>query len=81
MPDTERRFQLLAEQFAVLEHNLSRSQNPERRAELLRGMNTVIVIEELDQLILANQSWLDSKLASIAPASTPYRASSTGARG
>jgi hypothetical protein len=34
-------------------------------------MNTVIVIEELDQLILANQTWMDSKLASIAPTNRP----------
>jgi len=67
MPESERRFQPLVEQFAVLEHNLSRSQNPERRAELLKGMNTVIVVEELDQLILGNRSWLDSKLGSIEP--------------
>ena len=67
MPDTDRRFQLLAEQFKVLEHNLRVSQNAEQRAELLKGMNTVIVIEELDQLILGNQSWLDSQLASMAP--------------
>jgi hypothetical protein len=66
MPDTERRFQVLAEQFALLEHNLSVSENPEQRAELLKGMNTVIVIEELDQLILSRQSWLDSKLTSMA---------------
>jgi len=61
MPDTQRRFEMLAEQFAVLEHNLSASQNAEQRAEVLKGMNTVIVIEELDQLILANQTWLDSR--------------------
>jgi len=67
MPDTERRFELLARQFAVLEHNLSVSRNAEQRAELLKGMNTVIVIEELDQLILANQSWLDSKLVGTIP--------------
>jgi len=67
MRDTEHRFELLAKQFKVLEHTLSVSRNAEQRAELLEGMNTVIVIEELDQLILANQSWLDSKLASMAP--------------
>jgi hypothetical protein len=67
MSYSEKRFQLLAEQFKVLEHNLSVSQNAEQRQELLKAMNTVIVIEELDQLILGNQTWLDSKLASIAP--------------
>jgi len=66
MPETERRFQVLAEQFALLEHNLTVSENAEQRAELLKGMNIVIVIEELDQLILGNQSWLESKLTSIA---------------
>ena len=71
MSHTEQRFQLLAEQFKVLEHNPSVSRNAEQRQELLKAMNTVIVIEELDQLILGNQTWLDSKLASIAPANRP----------
>jgi hypothetical protein len=71
MSYTEQRFHLLAEQFKVLEHNLSVSQNAEQRQELLKAMNTVIVIEELDQLILGNQTWLDSKLASIAPTNRP----------
>ena len=70
MPDTERRFQVLAEQFALLEHNLTVSENAEQRAELLKGMNIVIVIEELDQLILGNQSRLESKLTSIAQQTT-----------
>ena len=68
MRDTEQRFELLAKQFKVLERTLSVSRNAEQRAELLKGMNTVIVIEELDQLILANQSWLDSKLVGPGPA-------------
>jgi hypothetical protein len=67
MRDTEQRFELLAKQFKVLEHNLSESRNAEQRAELLEGMNTVIIIEELDQLILANQFWLDSKLVGTVP--------------
>jgi hypothetical protein len=72
MPDTEQRFELLAKQFKVLEHTLSASRNAEQRAELLEGMNTVIVIEELDQLILANQSWLDSKLVGTVPTNDFY---------
>ena len=63
---------MLAEQFKVLEHNLSMSRNAEQRAEVLKGMNTVIVIEELDQLILANQSWLDSKLVGTVPTNDFY---------
>jgi hypothetical protein len=62
---------MLVEQFKVLERNLRVSRNSEQRAEVLKGMNTVIVIEELDQLILANQTWMDSKLASIAPTNRP----------
>jgi hypothetical protein len=54
MRETERRFQVLVEQFAVLERNLSTSQNAEQRAELLEGMNAVLVIEELDHLILSS---------------------------
>ena len=68
MPDTKQRFELLAKEFKVLERNLSVSRNAEQRAELLEAMNTVIVIEELDQLVLANQSWLDSKLVGTVPA-------------
>jgi hypothetical protein len=72
MSDTEQRFEVLAKQFKVLEHNLSVSRNAEQRAELLKGMNTVIVIEELDQLILANQSWLDSELVGAVPSNDLY---------
>jgi hypothetical protein len=72
MSDTEQRFEVLAKQFKVLEHNLSVSRNAEQRAELLKGMNTVIVIEELDQLILANQSWLDSELVGSVPSNDLY---------
>jgi hypothetical protein len=72
MSDTEQRFEVLAKQFKVLEHNLSVSRNAEHRAELLKGMNTVIVIEELDQLILANQSWLDSELVGSVPSNDLY---------
>ena len=71
MPDPEQRFELLAQQFKVLEQNLSVSRNAEQRMELLEGMNTVIVIEELDQLILANQSWLDSTLVGAVPTNYP----------
>jgi hypothetical protein len=67
MPDTKQKFHLLADQFAVLEKNLRAAESAEQRAELLRKMNALIVIEELDQLILANESSLDSNLASIAP--------------
>ena len=74
-PDTQQRFQHLTEKFEVLERNLSACQNREQRRKLLSGM--VIVIEELDQLILANQTWLDSKLASVAPANKSPRACST----
>jgi hypothetical protein len=72
MSVTEQRFEVLAKQFKVLEHNLSVSRNAEHRAELLKGMNTVIVIEELDQLILANQSWLDSELVGSVPSNDLY---------
>jgi hypothetical protein len=72
MSVTEQRFEVLAKQFKVLEHNLSVSRNAEQRAELLKGMNTVIVIEELDQLILANQSWLDSELVGAVPSNDLY---------
>lgn len=72
MPDTENRFELLAKQFKVLEHDLSASRNAEQRAELLEGMNTVIIIEELDQLIIANQLLLDSILDGTAPTNNSF---------
>jgi hypothetical protein len=84
MRDPQQCFQMLAEQFKVLEHDLRLSRNAEQRAELLKGMNTVLVIEELDQLILANQSWLDSSLAGTAstnrPLSTPPTNRTTATR-
>jgi hypothetical protein len=55
--------------FSATAANLRAAQSAEQRAELLRRMNAPIVIEELNQLILANQSSLDSNLASIAPSS------------
>ena len=51
MADTEKKFQLLADQFAALEKSLIAAQSAEQRAQLLKRMNAVIVIEELDQLI------------------------------
>jgi hypothetical protein len=74
VPDIKQKFHLLADQFAMVEKNLRVAQSAEQRAELLRRMNALIVIEELDQLILASQSSLDSNLASIAPNSGSYLA-------
>jgi hypothetical protein len=71
MSDPEQRFRLLAEQFKMLEHNLRVSQNAEQRAELLKGMSTVIVIEELDQLILNDLPRLNSNLASVISINRP----------
>ena len=71
MRETEQTFHLLAKQFEVLEHDLQASQSAEQRAELLKRMNALIVIEELD-LIRANQSSLDSEL-STAPNRGPSR--------
>ena len=71
MPDTERRFQVLAEQFAVLEKNLRDCTDQERRRELLSAMLIVIVNEELDQLVLNDMSRLNSNLISMAPTNRP----------
>jgi hypothetical protein len=79
MPDTEKRSNWLADQFAVLEKNLRAAPSAEQRAELLKRMNAVIVIEELDQLILVNQSPLDSELSTV-PTSVPYRSPDPQAR-
>jgi hypothetical protein len=73
-------FQSLPEQFAAVERNFRVAQSAEQRAELLKRMNAVIVIEELDQLILANQSSLNSKLASISPPVAPIAHAETQER-
>ena len=65
MPDSQKRFQVLADQFEVLENNVSECQNQEQRRELLREM--LVVIEELDQLVSNDLTRLDSKLESITP--------------
>jgi len=71
MPDSQKRFQVLADQFEVLEGNVSECQNQEQRRELLREM--LVVIEELDQLVSNDLSRLDSKLDSTAPSNPPLR--------
>jgi hypothetical protein len=62
MPDSGHRFESLSEQFEVLRQKLVESQNVRDRRELLREM--LIVLEELDELVLKDPSWLDSKLVS-----------------
>jgi len=71
MRDTEQRFQCLTERFAVLEKNLRECVDPEQRKDLLSEMLIVIINEELDQLILNDQSRLNSKLDSTAPSNPP----------
>jgi hypothetical protein len=65
MPDRQKRFQVLADQFKVLEGNVSECQNQEQRRELLREM--LVVIEELDQLVSSDLTRLDSQPDSTAP--------------
>ena len=69
MPDSQKRFQVLADQFEVLEGNVSECQNQEQRRELLREM--LVVIEELDQLVSNDLARLDSKPDSTAPSNPP----------
>ena len=69
MPDSQKRFQVLADQFKVLEGNVSECQNQEQRRELLREM--LVVIEELDQLVSSDLARLDSKPDSTAPSDPP----------
>jgi hypothetical protein len=70
MPDTEQRFQLVAELFEVVEHNLLRCRKRRHRRKLLRQM--LIIIEELDQFVLNDLSWLGPHLASAAPNKRPF---------
>jgi hypothetical protein len=65
MPDSQKVFQMLADQFEVLENNVSKCQTPEQRRELLREM--LVVIEQLDQLVSNDLSKLESKADSTAP--------------
>ena len=69
MPDSQKRFQVLADQFKVLEGNVSECQNQEQRRELLREM--LVVIQELDQLVSKDLARLDSKPDSTAPSDPP----------
>jgi hypothetical protein len=69
MPDSQKRFQVLADQFQVLENNVGECQNQEQRRELLREM--LVVIEELDQLVSNDLPRLDSKPDSTAPSNPP----------
>jgi hypothetical protein len=69
MPDSQKRFQVLADQFEVLENNVSECQNQEQRRELLREM--LVVIEELDQLVSKDLARLDSTPDSTAPTNPP----------
>ena len=69
MPDSQKRFQVLADQFEVLENNVSECQNQEQRRELLREM--LVVIEEIDQLVSNDLSRLDSKPDRKAPSNPP----------
>ena len=69
MPDSQKRFQVLADQFKVLEGNVSECQNQEQRRELLREM--LVVIEELDQLVSSDLTRLDSKPDSTDPSNQP----------
>jgi len=69
MPDRQKRFQVLADRFEVLENNVSECQTPEQRRELLREM--LVVIEELDQVVSNDLSRLDSKPDSTAPSNPP----------
>jgi hypothetical protein len=69
MPDSQKRFQVLADQFNMLEGNVSECQNQEQRRELLRDM--LVVIEELDQLVSNDLARLDSKPGSAGPSDPP----------
>lgn len=69
MPDGQQRFQVLADQFEVLENSVNECQTPEQRRELLREM--LVVIEELDQLVSNDLSRLDSKPDGTAPSNPP----------
>jgi hypothetical protein len=69
MPDSQKRFQVLADRFEALENNVSECQTPEQRRELLREM--LAVIEELDQLVSNDLSRMDSKPVSTSPSNPP----------
>jgi hypothetical protein len=69
VPKVSQQFDHLVAQFAVIEHDLSECDNPEKRRELLKGM--LVVIVQLDQLVLNDVNWLDSLLARKSPAGRP----------
>jgi hypothetical protein len=65
MSNAPQRFGRLAAHFEVMAHNLTVSQNPKQRRELLLGM--MVVLNQIEGILRDEQSSLDSKPASARP--------------
>jgi hypothetical protein len=63
------RFWDLAAQFEVMARDLEECKNSNQRWELLKGM--LVKIKDLEQIVYADQSLLDSKPNSTAPSNPP----------
>jgi len=69
MPDGQKRFQVLADQFEVLENKLSECQDPNQRRELLIGM--MAVLKQIDDILMSDPSLSSSKPDRKAPSNPP----------
>jgi hypothetical protein len=69
MSNVPQRFGRLAAQFEVMAHNFNECQNPKQRRELLIGM--MVVLGQIDDILMAEHSLLDSKSDSTAPSNPP----------
>ena len=66
------RFERLATQFEMIEHNLSACQEPKQRRNLLRRLK--VLLDQIDDIAAQQQPLLlDSKLDSEAPIYPPFR--------
>jgi hypothetical protein len=69
MSNAPERFGRLAAQFEVMAHNLTDCQNPRQRRGLLIGM--MVVLDQIVDILLANEHLFDSKLASTTRTTRP----------
>ena len=70
VPTASQRFERLAAQFEMIEHNLSECQKPEQRRELLVGM--MVLLDQIDDILTDEQPlFLDSKPDSTVPSNPP----------
>jgi hypothetical protein len=71
MSNAPQRFGRLAAQFEVMVHKLTVCENQKQRRELLLGM--MVVLNQIEDILRAEQSSLDSKPVSASASKPPLR--------